>query len=139
MSRQNFIPAQRDAVLKWNATELIHVVSGIMIDERYIAEKQRGRIMFCENCKFCQTDRQYFDVDHLVPDVQMQGTGRPSNILLNAIVLCKSYEKGARGCNQTKGGRFFPPPNAGLARTRPELDLNYMPMYLRDANTQWPG
>ena len=80
----------------------------------------------------------YFDIDHLVPDAQMQGTGRSSNVWHNAIVLCKSYEAGSRGCNQTKGGRNWPPPDAGLARTRKELDLNWTPMRDRDANSVWP-
>jgi hypothetical protein len=139
MARQNFSRPLRDTVLRWNATELIHVVSGIMIVETHIADKERGLIQFCENCKFCQTDRAYFDVDHLVPDREMRGSGRRSDVVENAVVLCKSYEKGARGCNQTKGGRLWPPPDAGLARTRPELDLNWMPMHLRDANTLWPS
>ncbi|QHQ35085.1 hypothetical protein [Algicella marina] len=138
MSRQNFTPKQRDEIFKWNAADLIHSVSGIMIDERYIRHKEQGLVYFCENCKFCQIDRMYFDIDHLVPDVQLRGTGHRSNIPLNAIVLCKSYETGARGCNQTKGGKLWPPPNAGLARTRPDLDLNYMDIHLRDANTLWP-
>lgn len=137
MSRQEFGDPLRDEVFRWNAATNIGSVTGIMIDERYQDDKRAGRIFYCENCKFCHTDRKYFDIDHLVPDAEMRGSGRPSNIPLNAIVLCKSYEKGARGCNQTKGARLYPPPNAGLARTRPELDLNYMPMHLRDANDLW--
>ncbi|MFT6169841.1 MAG: hypothetical protein ACJAR9_001965 [Celeribacter sp.] len=138
MSRQNFPKPLRDEIFKYNAADLIGYVSGIRIDERHQADKRLGRIYYCENCKFCHTDKMYFDIDHLVPDKQFHGTGRPSNGWINAIVLCKSYEKGARGCNQTKGSRNWPPPNAGLARTRPELDMNYAAMIERDANTVWP-
>ncbi len=138
MARQEFSSVLRDEVFRWNATELIHHISGIMIDERHMADKHAGRIYFCENCKFCQTDKMYFDIDHLVPDKEFRGSPNASNVALNAIVLCKSYESGARGCNQTKGARLYPPPDAGLARTRPELDLNYCAMHLRDANRLWP-
>jgi hypothetical protein len=137
-TRQNFSDPMRDEIFKWNACDLIHHVSGIEIVEKHIPDQKAGRIYFCENCKFCHTDRMYFDIDHLVPDKHFRGTGRLSNIPLNGIVLCKSYEKGARGCNQTKGSRYWPPPNAGLARTRKDLDMNWMPMHLRDANTLWP-
>lgn len=138
MSRQNFSKAMRDEIFKWNATDLIGHVSGIRIDDRHQEDKRKGRIYYCENCKFCHTDKMYFDVDHLVPDKQFRGTGKRSNVWFNAIVLCKSYEKGARGCNQTKGGRNWPPPGAGLARSRPELDMNYADMIERAPNEVWP-
>jgi len=137
MDRQEFTPAQKELIFWHNAHSLIRVVSGIEIAESHLERLRLGQIYFCENCKFCQTDRRYFDIDHLVPDKEMRGTGRASNILLNGIVLCKSYETGARGCNQTKGASLYPPPDAGLARTRPHLDLNYLPMIDRDANRIW--
>ncbi len=138
MSRQNFSKILRDEVFKWNAATLMGGVSGVRIDERYQKDREQGLMYYCENCKFCHTDKKYFDIDHLVPDKQMQGTGRPSNIWQNAIVLCKSYEAGTRGCNQTKGSANWPPPGVGLARSRRDLDLNYADMHERAPNTQWP-
>jgi hypothetical protein len=138
MSRQNFSKAVRDEIYKWNASSLKSYVSGVRIDDRHQEDKRNGLIYYCENCKFCHTDQAYFDIDHLVPDKHFRGTGNPSNVWFNAIVLCKSYELGARGCNQTKGSRYWPPPGAGLARTRPELDMNYADMHERDPNTVWP-
>ncbi|MGB3245118.1 MAG: hypothetical protein WBB25_11325 [Sulfitobacter sp.] len=138
MSRQNFSPAMRGEVFRWNAIAVIGRIDGVNIDEQQQDARKQGLIYYCENCKFCHTDRMYFDVDHLVPDVQFRGTGRPSNSPINAVVLCKSYESGARGCNQTKGGRNWPPPGAGLAITRKELDMNWTPIHLRDANSVWP-
>lgn len=137
MARQEFSKTLKDLTFENNARDLIRGVSGVNINETSQADRLAGRVYYCENCKFCHTDRMYFDIDHLVPDAQMRGSG-PSNVWHNAIVLCKSYEAGARGCNQTKGGRNWPPPNAGLARTRPELDLNWTPMRDRDANNIWP-
>lgn len=140
MARQEFKdPALRDEIFKWNARQLIRGVSGVEIVEAHQADRLAGRAYYCENCKFCQTDRSpYFQIDHLVPDKQFRGTRQQSNIWQNAIILCASIGKKTYGCNQTKQDRNWPPPYAGLARSCPELDLNWMPMHLRDANTIWP-
>ncbi len=137
MSRQNFSRTTRDDAFLWNARANIGVIDGIAIEEQYMPQKEAGLIYWCENCKFCHTDRMYFDVDHLVPDRQMRGSSNAANTAINAVILCKSYEAGARGCNQAKGARLWPPPGAGLAYTRRELDMNWLEPRLRGANTHW--
>lgn len=139
MSRDNFTDrALRDEIFKWNARDLIRGVDGVEIQEANQADRLAGRVYYCENCKFAHTDRKYFQIDHLVPDKQFRGTGRKSNIWQNAIILCGSVGPKTYGCNQTKQDKNWPPPYAGLARTLPDVDMNWMPMHLRDANTVWP-
>ena len=139
MARDNFYHFQRDDVFKANAQRNIGNVDGIWVQEANIPDQEKGRVIWCENCKFCHTDRAYFDIDHLVPDKQFRdGTRGPSNVIINAIVLCKSLKTGDRGCNQTKGSRIFPPPLTGLAYSRKDEDMNCMPVHLRGANEQWP-
>lgn len=139
MSRDNFSDDQRDEIFRWNARRNIGTVDGIWVQEANIADQENGRVIWCENCKFCSTDRKFFDIDHLVPDKHFRdGTRGPSNVIINAIVLCKSLKLGDRGCNQTKGSRYWPPPRAGLAHTRKDEDMNCMPVHLRGANEQWP-
>lgn len=139
MGRDNFSTDQRDEVFKWNARRNIGTVDGIMIQMANEADQKAGRVIWCENCKFCHTDRRYFDIDHLVPDRHFRdGTRGPSNVIINAIVLCKSLKRGDRGCNQSKGSRYWPPPGAGLAHTNRDIDMNCMPLHLRNQNTQHP-
>ena len=80
MARQNFSGTFRDHFKRLNGRRNIGSVPGVQIDDRNQSERLAGAIMFCENCKFCHTNPQYFDVDHLVPDAQIQGTGQSSNI-----------------------------------------------------------
>lgn len=67
--RRNFSQPQRMSALRCNAENLRdHAIDGICIAEAYLPQQREGLIYYCENCLFCHTDTQYFDVDHLVPD-----------------------------------------------------------------------
>ena len=138
MARQEFSDALKDDVFRYNGMNNIGTVDGVWIIESQQAARLRGEVYYCENCKFCHTDRAFFDVDHLVPDKQMQGSHHASNVAINAVILCKSLARGDRGCNQTKGSKNWPPPGAGLAHTRPDDDMNCHPVQTRGQNTVWP-
>lgn len=138
MTRSEFRDPQKELAYRLNARRNVGFVDGVWIVESQQDAKLRGEIYFCENCKFCHTDRAYFDVDHLVPDKQFRGSANASNVDINAVILCKSLVKGDRGCNQTKGSKNWPPPGVGLAYSRAEEDMNYCPIGDRGANTVWP-
>jgi hypothetical protein len=129
-TRQEF-GALRAEVLRANRTATIGTVHGVWIIESQQAARMRGEIYYCENCKFCHTEEALFEVDHLVADKNFRGTSSASNVLMNAAVLCTSIEKGDRGCNQSKGSRDAPLPGAGLAYSRPGLDMNCAPLNSR--------
>lgn len=134
MSRQNFSKGQRDSAFEANAHWLRrHRVDGIQIAESYQSYHMAGQIQYCENCLFCHTDRRFFDVDHLVPDRsfrdwQKHGDARQP---INMVILCKSLMQGDYGCNQSKGSRIFVPNHRGLAYSRRDLDMNYVPVHER--------
>ncbi|WPP49120.1 hypothetical protein [Catalinimonas niigatensis] len=127
--RQNFSQAQKDQAFHYNALSLCKGEDGIEIAESY--RHLIGHIYFCENCLFCHTDRRYFNVDHLAPDRLLRGTGRPSAIAINAVLLCTSLQRGDGGCNQAKGAKPFVPVTRGLAYTHREEDMNYIPLQER--------
>jgi hypothetical protein len=136
MSRLNFTPAQRASALLENANWLrSHRVDGVSLSLQAEALPASVRIYYCENCMFCHTDVEFFDVDHFVPDAVFRAAGRSSSSVIpeNMAVLCKSRpgHKGERGCNQCKGGRLWVPAERGLAFTRQDLDLNCFPLRLR--------
>ena len=124
--RQNFTPSQKEDAFLFNARDLRLHVSGIEIAEGY--RHMIGRIYYCVNCMVCNTDKRFFNVDHLAPDRLLRGTGRESAIAINAVVLCSSVRKGDKGCNLTKGARPFVPVGSGLAYTRSSEDMNYIPI-----------
>ncbi len=130
ITRQEF-GALREEVLRNNRTATIGTVDGVWIIESQQAARMRGEIYYCENCKFCHTEEAFFEVDHLVADKAFRGTTSASNVLMNAAVLCTSIAKGDRGCNQSKGAREAPLPGAGLAYSRPGLDMNCAPLNIR--------
>ncbi|RPJ55395.1 MAG: hypothetical protein EHM23_26345 [Acidobacteria bacterium] len=135
MARQgNFADYSRESAYEHNRLANVGSVSGVWISEEHQGARLRGEIYYCENCKFCHTDRQYFDVDHLVPLAEFRASGSQSapHIALNTQVLCKSLKKGDGGCNQRKGSRLHPPRGAGLAFSCPDIDMNCMPLHLRN-------
>ena len=129
--RRNFSAGQRDDAFRFNAMENIGTVDGVMKDERFIAAFEAGQVFYCVACKFCHTDRAHFDVDHLVPDREFRLSANRSDVAANMDVLCKSGARGERGCNQVKGAKLWVPGGAGLAHTRPDIDMNCMPLHLR--------
>jgi len=127
MSRTNFSKAQRDSMFQVNReSNLPGRIPGIQIKSAHTSEQTSGLIYYCENCKFCHTDASFFDVDHFVPDAEMRASRSPRSSVdpINMCLLCKSVAANTYGCNQTKGGRLYPPPHAGLAYTLPNEDLN---------------
>lgn len=134
MGRKNFTPAQRRSALECNALWLRdHRVDGVQIALAYELLRSSGRIYYCENCQFCHTDDQFFDLDHLVPDQKLRlwGAQEQSRLPMNMVVLCRSRQVGDLGCNQSKGSRLDVPRNRGLAFTRREIDLNCFPVHAR--------
>lgn len=134
MTRQNFTKAQRDSAFAANAAWLQrHRVDGVQIIESCESYRQAGQIYYCENCLFCHTDREYFDVDHLVPDrsFRMWEKHADARQPINMIILCKSRVRGDYGCNQSKGSSTLVPQHRGLAFTRADLDMNYVPVHER--------
>ena len=86
----------------------------------------RAQVYYCENCLFCHSDQAYFDIDHLVPDRNFRIWQKHVDARdpINMVVLCKSTERGERGCNQSKGANLFVPVERGLAYSRQDLDMN---------------
>ncbi|MEM6844152.1 MAG: hypothetical protein AAF632_18135 [Bacteroidota bacterium] len=125
--RDDFKKKQKQEAFRYNALDLQRGrVDGVEIAENY--RHLIGMIYHCENCGFYHKEKRYFNVDHLVPDRLLRGTGRPSAIAINAIILCTSIHLGDKGCNQTKGARPFVPTGRGLAYTRQAEDMNYIPL-----------
>ena len=108
-------------------------MTGIFIAAAYEKLQQSGLIYYCENCLFCHTDRQFFDVDHLIPDQKFRSWGKHTDAghSVNMMILCKSRQRGDLGCNQCKGANFYVPRNRGLAFTHRELDMNCFPLRVR--------
>lgn len=134
MSRRNFTRAQRRSALECNAGWLRgHRVTGVEIALAFEPLRSAGLIYYCENCLFCHTDPQYFDLDHLVPDqtLRLWDAQQQSRIAMNMVILCKSRQEGDLGCNQSKGSGFGVPLNRGLAFSRREEDLNCFPVHAR--------
>ena len=132
----DFKKRSRESALLANRLSNTGSIAGIWIATAYEGLQSQGLIYYCENCKFCHTDRKYFDVDHLVPLAEFNATNSPNapNIALNMVVLCKSLEKGDYGCNQRKGSQLEVPGGSGLAITYADIDMNCMPFHLRHAN-----
>ena len=131
MARVNFTGAQRTSALAANARWLKdHKVDGIEMIVSLEQLRQAGVVYYCENCLFCHTNVQYFDVDHVVADSLLLAWGRQSRSGMpeNMAVLCKSVSKGDFGCNQTKSARIYVPVGRGLAFSHPELDMNCVPI-----------
>jgi hypothetical protein len=129
--RQNFTETQRMSALQHNALWLSrHRVTGVYIATAYENLQNSGLIYYCENCLFCHTDRQFFDVDHLVPDKKFRiwGNHTEARDPVNMMILCKSRQRGDLGCNQCKGARLFVPKNRGLAFTHSGVDMNCFPV-----------
>ncbi len=130
-TRQNFTPAQRQSAFLQNATWLRdHKVSGVDMALSFEHLRQAGRVYYCENCLFCHTSQEYFDIDHLVPDKLFRDWARhgESRLPTNMIVLCKSRQRGDLGCNQSKSSRTLVPRHRGLAYTIPSMDMNCCPV-----------
>lgn len=134
MARMNFTSAQKDSAFAANAEWLRrHRVDGIEIAESFQSFRMAGQIYYCENCLFCQTDRSFFDVDHLVPDrsFRLWQKHEDARQPINMIILCKSSLRGDLGCNQSKGARTLVPDHRGLAFRYRDLDMNYIPVHER--------
>lgn len=132
--RQNFSEVQRRSMFQENAAWLQHHrVDGVEIADAYRGLRSSGRIYYCENCLFCHTEQSFFDVDHLVPDrsFRVWGIHTEARRATNMIILCKSLVKGDLGCNQSKGARNYVPSYRGLAFTRRDADMNYIPLHER--------
>lgn len=136
--RMNFTPAQREAAYLANCQHLrTHRVDGVEIALPYDHLRGEGAIYYCENCLFCHTSREFFDVDHLVPDRQFKAWGKHADArdAVNMILLCKSLREGDLGCNQSKGAALYVPKQRGLAYTHPAEDMNCVP--LADRPFRW--
>ena len=134
MKRMNFTPAQKDSAFAANAAWLRrHRVDGVEIAESYQSYRIAGQLYYCENCLFCHTDRNFFDVDHLVPDRSFRIWEKHSDARqpINMLILCKSNVQGDYGCNQSKGARNLVPNHRGLAFRHRDLDMNYVPVQER--------
>lgn len=130
-TRMNFDARQRESAFRENANWLrSRRVDGIELALAYEPLRLEGRVYWCENCGFCHTDQEWFDIDHFVPDREMREGPRHTDAALpeNMAVLCKSRNEGDLGCNQSKGARLFVPRDRGLAITHPELDMNCIPV-----------
>jgi hypothetical protein len=137
-NRQNFADLQRLAAYRHNALWLKdHSIDGILIAAAYEQLRQAGLIYYCENCLFCHTDQQFFDVDHLVPDrhFKLWGKHPQARATENMIILCKSLQRGDLGCNQSKSSSLYVPRHRGLAFSRSGLDMNCYP--LADRPFRW--
>jgi hypothetical protein len=132
--RSEFTSAGKASALRANAAANVGNIDGVWISEQWYEQKRAGMIYYCENCKFCHTDPEYFDVDHFVPDQEFKRSGsvNASNVAINMGILCKSQRRGDNGCNQRKGSKLDPPPRSGLAFTRSEIDMNCCPLSLRN-------
>jgi hypothetical protein len=133
-TRQNFSDAQRQSAFTCNSLWLKeHTVSGIEILPQFEGFRQAGLVIYCENCLFCHTDRQYFDVDHLVPDQKFRIWGKhpEARVPENMMILCKSVKEGDLGCNQCKGSGERVPRHRGLAFTNSSIDMNSVPVHDR--------
>ncbi len=140
-TRQNFDATQRDSAFTENANWLrTRRVDGIELGLAYEPLRLQGLVYWCENCGFCHTDRDWFDIDHFVPDRQFHGTSHHGDARLaeNMAVLCKSRSEGDLGCNQSKGSRLYVPRDRGLAFTHPELDMNCVPVRERPFSLAMP-
>jgi hypothetical protein len=132
--RQNFSDVQRDSAFRMNAQWLRdHKVSGVEIVETFRPLRQEGKVYYCENCLFCHTSREYFDVDHVVSDRNFRIWDKHTDAreAINMAILCKSLERGDLGCNQCKGAKDWVPSYRGLAFTRQDMDMNYTPVHER--------
>jgi len=130
-SRLNFSSPQKASALRENANWLrTRGVSGVELTLHAAAVVDKVPIYYCENCHFCHTDAELFDVDHFVPDKHFRLGGRVQSSVIpeNMAILCKSTARGDLGCNQSKGARLWVPRGRGLAVTRPDLDLNCCPL-----------
>jgi hypothetical protein len=134
VTRQNFSAVQRESAFRCNAHWLRdHRVTGVEIIEALQALRQAGQIYYCENCLFCHSSQEYFDVDHLVPDHSFKVWNKHPDAreAINMFILCKSLERGDLGCNQSKGARNYVPSYRGLAFSRQDIDMNYFPVHDR--------
>jgi hypothetical protein len=132
--RQNFSPVQRRSAFEANAQWLRdHRVTGVEIMEAFQALRQAGEIYYCENCLFSHTSQRYFDVDHLVPDrsFRLWGKHEEAREAINMVILCKSLGEGDLGCNQSKGSKNYVPSYRGLAFSKQDIDMNYVPVHER--------
>lgn len=132
-TRQNFTAPQRASAYEQNRLWLRdHRVDGVQLTPEGEAQRRLGRVLYCENCLFCSTDEERFDVDHFVPDKVFRDYGihEEARRPVNMAVLCKSRRghRGELGCNQTKGARLWVPHGRGLAWTRRDEDLNWTPV-----------
>ncbi len=130
-TRQNFDAAQRESAFRENASWLrSHRVDGIELGLAYEPLRLQGLVYWCENCGFCHTDADWFDIDHFVPDRHWRewGLHADARLAVNMSVLCKSRSEGDLGCNQSKGARLYVPRDRGLAFTHPDIDMNCIPI-----------
>jgi hypothetical protein len=126
-TRQNFSEQQRQSAFAANAMWLRdHRVTGVELALAFEPLRHRAQVYYCENCLFCHSDQAYFDIDHLVPDRSFRIWQKHVDARdpINMVVLCKSTERGERGCNQSKGANLFVPVERGLAYSRQDLDMN---------------
>ena len=138
--RMNFNEAQRLAAFECNAMWLKdHDVDGVFIALAYEGLRRKGQIYYCENCLFCHTDRNYFNVDHLVPDLRFKQWGKHhlARDARNMAILCYSRQKRDYGCNQSKSANYYVPRRRGLAFSHPEIDMNCYPVSERPF--EWAG
>jgi len=130
-TRQNFNRTQRDSAFRENANWLRrHRVDGIALSLAFEPLRGRGLVYYCENCLFCHTQREHFDIDHLVADSTFRDWNKheEGRVAINMVVLCKSLQRGDLGCNQSKGSKLLVPRDRGLAFTRADQDMNCVPL-----------
>jgi hypothetical protein len=105
-TRQNFSEQQRQSAFAANAMWLRdHRVTGVELALAFEPLRHRAQVYYCENCLFCHSDQAYFDIDHLVPDRSFRIWQKHVDARdpINMVVLCKSTERGERGCNESRG------------------------------------
>jgi hypothetical protein len=140
-TRQNFSAPQRESAFRANAEWLAkHRVTGVELALSFEPLRHQAKVYYCENCLFCHSDQQYFDIDHLVPDRNFRLWQKhvDARHAVNMVVLCKSVEKGDLGCNQSKGAKLFVPVERGLALSRSEIDMNCFPFRHRPKEYEVP-